>query len=413
MKIERPLYLNKLIGKMENGFIKVVTGIRRCGKSYLLGTLFKDYLLAQGVPEDNIITVALDDRANKNLRNPDECYAYVKSRVGQGQHYLFIDEVQMMDEFEDVLNGFLHIDNLDTYVTGSNSEFLSTDVVSRFRDRGDVVHLHPLSFAEFYAHQGGDWDDAWQDYITFGGLPHICALHDDRDKIAYLDSLFTETYLRDVVERYNIRNEPELAELVRICASAVGSLTNPEKLERTFSTLKRVSLSSKTISKYLGYLENAFMVSKALQYNVKGKRYISTPAKYYFEDLGLRNAVLGFRQQEETHLMENAIYNELRLRGYAVDVGVVELTEGGVKKKVEIDFIANEGSRRYYIQSAYALPDTDKQRQEIRPLLAIRDSFKKIVIVGGSRRPSQDDTGIVTMGLKQFMLDPDSLDALN
>lgn len=410
MRIERPLYLNKLISKMENGFIKVITGIRRCGKSYLLDTLFRSYLLSQGVPNKRIISIALDDRANKRLRDPDACYEYVKSHIGSGQHYLFIDEVQMMDEFDDALNGFLHIENLDTYVTGSNSEFLSTDVVSRFRDRGDVVHMHPLSFAEFYTHQGGDWDDAWQDYITFGGLPRICALDDDRDKIAYLESLFAETYLRDVVERYNIRNEPELEALVKICASAVGSLTNPEKLERTFATLRRVDLSRKTISKYLDYLENAFIISKSLQYNVKGKRYISTPAKYYFEDLGLRNAVLGFRQQEETHLMENAVYNELRARGYAVDVGVVELTEHGKRKKVEIDFIANEGSRRYYVQSAYALPDAFKRNQEERPLIAVRDSFKKIVVVGGSMRPSRDDSGIVTMGLKQFILDPESLE---
>ncbi len=410
MRIERPLYLDKLISKMGNGFIKIVTGIRRCGKSYLLGTLFRQHLIAQGVPEGNIISIALDDRANKELRDPDKCYEFVKSQVGQGQHYLFIDEVQMMDEFEDVLNGFLHIDNLDTYVTGSNSEFLSTDVLSRFRDRGDVVRMHPLSFAEFYSYRSGDWDDAWQDYITFGGLPRICALRDDRDKIAYLDNLFAETYMRDVVERYDIRNEPELEELVKICASAMGSLTNPEKLERTFASLKKVDLSRKTISKYLGYLENAFIVSKSLQYNVKGKRYISTPAKYYFEDLGLRNAVLGFRQQEATHLMENAIYNELRIRGYAVDVGIVDLTEGGKRKKVEIDFVANEGSRRYYVQSAYALPDATKRQQEERSLLAIRDSFKKIVVVGGSMRPSQDEAGIVTMGLKQFMLDPDSLE---
>ena len=408
--IERPRYLNKLIDRMGNGYIKIITGIRRCGKSYMLGTIFRDYLLSHGVEDDHIIDIALDDWANRELRNPEACYEYVKGKLGSGQYYLFIDEVQLMDQFEDVLNGFLHIDNLDVYVTGSNSQFLSSDVISRFRDRGDAIRMHPLSFAEYYAAAGGDWDDAWQDYITFGGMPRLLSFEDDGDKIDYLKNLFSETYLRDIVERYKIRNEPELEELVRISASAMGSLTNPDKLERSFKSTKGVDLSSKTIKKYLGYLQDAFILSNALQYNIKGKRYISTPSKYYFEDLGLRNSILGFRQQEETHLMENAIYNELVMRGYSVDVGVVEITEGGVRKKVEIDFIANRGSQRYYLQSAYALSSEEKILQETLPLVSVRDSFKKIVRVGGSSKPARDENVIVSMGIKQFMLDSNSLD---
>lgn len=410
MKIRRDMYLKKLIARQHNGLVKVITGVRRCGKSYLLFELFREYLRESGVPADRIIEIQLDDRKNKYLRDPDACDAYVRERVGEGQHYLLLDEVQFMSEFEDVLNGFLHIDNLDTYVTGSNSKFLSSDIVTEFRGRGDEIRVHPLSFAEFYGAYGGDWDDAWGDYITFGGMPHVASLTTDRDKADYLETLFRETYLRDIVERNGIRHEAELDELVNIVASAVGSLTNPDKLERAFRTLKGSSISAPTIKKYLDCLEDAFLLAEAKQYNVKGKRYISTPLKYYFEDVGLRNARLNFRQQEETHLMENVLYNELVIRGYHVDVGVVDLIENGKRKRIEIDFIANEGSKRYYIQSAFALTDAEKRTQEERPLLAVKDFFKKIIVVGGSMKAYRDERGIVTMGLKQFLLDSNSLE---
>ncbi|WP_165055723.1 MULTISPECIES: ATP-binding protein [unclassified Adlercreutzia] len=410
MRIERSIYLDKLIARKHNGLVKVVTGARRCGKSYLLFELFREHLLDEGVSPDRIIKIQLDDRKNKALRDPDACDAYVRERVGAGQHYALIDEVQMMDEFEDVLNGFLHIDNLDVYVTGSNSRFLSHDVITEFRGRGDEVRIHPLGFAEYYSAVGGDWDDAWNDYLTFGGMPHVAELKADRDKAAYLEALFRETYLRDIVERNKVQHEAELGELVDVVASAVGSLTNPDKLERAFRSLKGSSISAPTIKRYLGYLEDAFLLSEAKRYDVKGKKYISTPLKYYFEDVGLRNARLSFRQQEETHIMENVLYNELVVRGFKVDVGVVGISEGGKRKRLEIDFIANEGSRRYYIQSAFALPDAGKRAQEERPLLAVKDFFKKIIVVGGSARPSRDEHGIVTMGLKQFLLDPNSLE---
>ncbi len=410
MVLDRDSYLNALVRRKHNGLIKIVTGVRRCGKSFLLFNLFKDHLIAESVPENHIIEARLDDRKNKMLRDPDACDAYVRERVGTGQHYALLDEVQLMPEFEDVLNGFLHIENLDVYVTGSNSRFLSSDIVTEFRGRGDEVRVHPLTFSEYHHAKGGAWDDNWNDYMTFGGMPYVALLQDDRDKTAYLDRLFSETYLRDIVERNGVQHEGELADLVDVVASAVGSLTNPQKIERTFKSEKGVSISAATIKKYLGYLEDAFLVSHAKRYDVKGRKHINTPLKYYFEDIGLRNARLSFRQQEETRIMENVIYNELVARGFKVDVGVVDVRENGNRKRVEIDFIANEGSRRYYVQSAFALPDAAKRAQEERPLLAVNDSFKKIIVVGGNARLSRDERGVVTMGLKQFLLDESSLD---
>lgn len=415
MRIERPTYLNRLIERKHNGLVKVVTGARRCGKSYLLFNLFKEHLVASGVPEDRIVEVRLDDRANKELRDPDACYDYVRSRVsGKGQCYVLLDEVQLMPEFEDVLNGFLHFGNADAYVTGSNSKFLSTDIITEFRGRGDEIRVHPLSFAEYCSVFEGGWDDAWNEYYTFGGMPYVATLPDDGAKAEYLEKLFEETYLRDIVERNDVKNEDELADLVDVIASSIGSLTNPQKLERTFKSVKNVGLSAPTIKKYLKYLEDAFIISHAKRYDVKGRKHIGTPLKYYFEDVGVRNARLHFRQQEENHIMENVLYNELRIRGCQVDVGIVELfeTERGarVRKRVEIDFVANRGSKRYYVQSAFALPDADKRAQEERPLLKTGDSFKKIIVVKDNVKLDRDEYGIVTMGLKQFLLDPDSLD---
>jgi len=410
MVIERDAYLRKLIDRENNGLVKVVTGMRRCGKSVLLFDLFKQHLIQSGVSPDHIIGIKLDDRANKALRDPDACDGFVRSKIREGQYYVLLDEVQMMPEFEDVLNGFLHIGNLDVYVTGSNSKFLSTDIITEFRGRGDEVCAHPLSFAEYHAAMGNAWDDDWNEYATYGGLPHIAMLRTDEDKAAYLQRLFDETYLRDIVDRNNVKNDGELSDLVDAIASSIGSLTNPQKLENTFRSAKRARISAPTIKKYLGYLEEAFMISHAKRYDIKGRKHINTPLKYYFEDIGLRNARLNFRQQEETHIMENVLYNELVARGYQVDVGVVDIMEGGKRKRVEIDFVANQGSKRYYIQSAFALPDAEKRMREERPLASVNDSFKKIVVVGGNVKLSRDEQGITTMGIREFLLNPDSLD---
>lgn len=412
----RQHYLDQLIAKEGNGLVKIVTGPRRCGKSFLLFNLFVDHLKRRGIADERIIRIAMDDRANKALRNPDECYRHVRELVEDGdRYYLLIDEVQLMDEFEDVLNGFLHLGNVDVYVTGSNSRFLSTDVITEFRGRGDEIRMYPLSFAEFFSVVGGDWSDAWNQYSTYGGMPLVLAQPDDAAKSAYLKSLMSETYVRDIVERNDVANKAGLDELIDVVASAVGSLTNPTRLANTFASAGRVKVSQPTIAVYLKYLEDAFVISAAQRYDVKGKRYIGAQRKYYFEDVGLRNARLNFRQQEETHIMENVIYNELRCRGYNVDVGVLDVLErDGVKvdrKRIEIDFVVNQASRRYYIQSAFALPDAAKVAQEKRPLLHVDDSFKKIVIVKDNVMLSRDEWGVVTMGLKQFLLDPSSLDA--
>lgn len=417
MVIPRDRYLELLVSRKHNGLIKIITGMRRCGKSFLLFKLFKEHLIAGGVPESHIIRIELDDRRNKSLRDPDVCLEYVTSLLkDERKYYLLIDEVQFMAEFEDVLNSFLHIDNLDTYVTGSNSKFLSTDIITEFRGRGDEIHVRPLSFAEYCAvYPDMAWDDAWNIYHTYGGLPYAVLLDKAEDKAQYLKRLFREVYLKDIVERNKVQNNIQIGILLDIISSSIGSLTNPRKLENTFKSDGNMSISAATIKQYLDYFIDAFMVEKAERYDIKGKKYISTPQKYYFSDLGLRNARLNFRQQEETHIMENVIYNELRMRGYSVDVGVIEINERTsegtyARKQIEIDFVANKGSQRYYIQSAFALPSLGKVAQEERPLKNVPDSFKKIIVVKDNIMLRRDDNGITTMGLKQFLLDPHSLE---
>ena len=416
MVIPRDRYLELLVSRKHNGLIKIITGMRRCGKSFLLFKLFKEHLIAEGVPESHIIRIELDDRRNKSLRDPDVCLEYVTSLLkDERKYYLLIDEVQFMAEFEDVLNSFLHIDNLDTYVTGSNSKFLSTDIITEFRGRGDEIHVRPLSFAEYCAvYPDMAWDDAWNIYHTYGGLPYAVLLDKAEDKAQYLKRLFREVYLKDIVERNKVQNNIQIGILLDIISSSIGSLTNPRKLENTFKSDGNMSISAATIKQYLDYFIDAFMVEKAERYDIKGKKYISTPQKYYFSDLGLRNARLNFRQ-EETHIMENVIYNELRMRGYSVDVGVIEINERTsegtyARKQIEIDFVANKGSQRYYIQSAFALPSLEKVAQEERPLKNVPDSFKKIIVVKDNIMLRRDDNGITTMGLKQFLLDPHSLE---
>lgn len=417
MVIPRDRYLEQLVSRKHNGLIKIITGMRRCGKSFLLFKLFKEHLISEGVPESHIIRIELDDRRNKSLRDPDVCLEYVTSLLkDESKYYLLIDEVQFMAEFEDVLNSFLHIDNLDTYVTGSNSKFLSTDIITEFRGRGDEIHVRPLSFAEYCAvYPDIAWDDAWNIYHTYGGLPYAVLLDKAEDKAQYLKRLFREVYLKDIVERNKVQNNIQMGILLDIISSSIGSLTNPRKLENTFKSDGNISISAATIKQYLDYFIDAFMVEKAERYDIKGKKYISTPQKYYFSDLGLRNARLNFRQQEETHIMENVIYNELRMRDYSVDVGVVEINERTsdgtyARKQIEIDFVANKGSQRYYIQSAFALPSFEKVAQEERPLKNVPDSFKKIIVVKDNIMLRRDDNGITTMGLKQFLLDPNSLE---
>ena len=416
MEIQRPLYLQQLIDNMGNGMIKVVTGMRRCGKSFLLFTLFYRYLLEQGVLRNHIIELALDDIGSEGLREPHALYQYIKSHIGEeGTYYVLIDEIQLADRFAEVLNSLLHLPNVDVYVTGSNSHFLSTDVLTEFRGRGQEIRLYPLSFAEFYSARTDDVAAAWQDYLVYGGLPMLFQLKTDKARRDYLLNLFRETYLKDIQDRYTIRQPQEMDELVRILASSVGSLTNPSKLQRTFKSIRNSTISDKTITQYMSYLRDAFLVDSALRYDIKGKKYINTPLKFYFTDVGLRNALLNFRQIEETHLMENIIFNELKSRGYGVDVGIVEtrpVDASGKRQRVtlEIDFIAHEGSRKYYIQSAFALSDEDKKAQEERPLLAVDDSFKKIVIVAQPIKVRRDERGIMTMGIYDFLLQQDSLE---
>ena len=416
MKIKRQSYLNRLINKKGNGLIKVVTGIRRCGKSYLLFNLFHEHLLDEGVDESHIIEIALDDRTNIELRNPDSMLAYVKSRiVDKEPYYIILDEVQLLDEFEDVLNSFLHIPNADVYVTGSNSKFLSSDVITEFRGRGDEIRVYPLSFREFMSVYDGTVDEGWDDYFNYGGLPLVLSCPTPEEKSEYLISQFKKVYLSDLLDRHQIRNAEEFDELLDVLASAVGSLTNPLKLANTFKSVKGKTISDKTLKKYLDYLIDAFLVSKAKRYDVKGKKYINSPAKYYFEDVGLRNARLEFRQTEENHIMENIIYNELRVRGFRVDVGLVEHYgkdgEGrSTKKQLEVDFVATKGSKKYYVQSAFSLSNPEKMQQEQRSLKSINDSFKKIIVVRDNIKVRRDDYGIVTVGICHFLLDENSLD---
>lgn len=415
-EIKRDRYLRQLIESRRNGFIKVITGIRRCGKSYLLNVLFYHYLLDSGVNDDHIIRVDLEDRLNKELRNPDAMLRFVYDRIKDSRlYYIIIDEVQLMDEFVDVLNSLRHIDNADVYVTGSNSHFLSSDIPTEFRGRGETIHVNPLSFAEFYSAVGGDKLDAWREYYTYGGLPLILSFDTEQKKINYLKSLFETVYLADIIERHNVRNENEMRELALIMASSIGTPCNPTKLSNTFKSVKKVTLSNKTIANYLGYLTDAFLLNKAIRYDIKGKRYINTLSKYYFSDIGLRNAVLDMRQQEETHIMENIIYNELTTRGYSVDVGMVEIRKPDkdgkwVRTQLEVDFIASLGSKKYYVQSALSIPDRKKEMQESRPLMNTGDSFKKIIIVKDHIMPRRNEDGILTIGLFDFLLKEDSLE---
>ena len=415
MEIKRDIYLDRLIRREKNGLIKIVTGVRRCGKSYLLFNLFHNYLLDKGVKEDHIIEIALDDRSNKELRDPDNMLDYVKERIlDRDTYYIILDEVQLLAEFEDVLNSFMHIRNADVYVTGSNSKFLSSDLVTEFRGRGDEIRIYPLSFREYCSVYQGSADEAWDDYFTYGGLPLILSRETAEEKAEYLMSLFQKVYLSDIIDRHKVRHQEELDELVDILASAVGSLTNPLKLANTFKSVKKKTISDKTLKKYMDYLMDAFLVSKAVRYDIKGRKYIGSPAKFYFEDVGLRNARLNFRQMEENHIMENIIYNELRIRGYHVDVGLVEQfgknsENKTTKKQLEVDFVVTRGSEKYYIQSAFAMNSESKQEQEERPLNAIGDSFKKIIVVRDNIKVRRNDMGIVTIGIRNFLLDENSL----
>ena len=416
MVIKRDRYLKQLIESRHNGLIKVVTGIRRCGKSYLLNVLFYHYLLDNGIADDHIIRVDLENRLNKELRNPDVMLRYVHDRIKDNElYYIIVDEVQLMDEFVDVLNSFLHIENADTYVTGSNSHFLSSDIPTEFRGRGETIHVNPLSFSEFYSAKGGDKQEAWREYYTYGGLPLIQSFDTEHKKINYLKSLFETVYLADIIERHKIKNENEMRELILIMASSIGSPTNPTKLSNTFKSVKNASVNSQTISNYLTYLTESFLLNKAIRYDIKGKKYINTLTKYYFSDIGLRNAILNMRQQEETHIMENIIFNELITRGYSVDVGMIEIRkpdkEGKwLRSQLEVDFIASLGSKKYYVQSALSIPDREKEIQESRPLTNINDSFKKIIVVKDHIMPRRNEEGILTIGLLDFLLKEDSLD---
>ena len=416
MDIKRDKYLNDLINRMHNGMIKVVTGIRRCGKSYLLFNIFKNYLLEHGVAASHIITIELDQRKNKKYRDPDTILDYIESLIEDDeQYYIMLDEVQMLQEFEEVLNSLLHIRNADIYVTGSNSKFLSKDVITEFRGRGDEIHIYPLTFKEFMEAYDGDMYRGWAEYVVYGGLPLTVTMKTEEQKIRYLTNLFKETYLKDIIERHHIEKTQELEDLVNILASVIGSLTNPPKIEATFKSAIQSTISLNTIRQYIEYLEDAFIINKANRYNVKGRKYIGTPLKYYFEDVGLRNARLGFRQVEETHLMENIIYNELRSRGYSVDVGVVEkrgTDESGkeYKNQLEIDFVANLGSKRYYIQSAFSMPTEEKRIQEKASLVNVNDSFKKIIVVKDVVNVTRDEDGITTMSIYDFLLKENSLE---
>ena len=401
---------------MHNGMVKVITGIRRAGKSYLLFEIFSEYLRAEGTDEDHIISIEFDKRENAPLRDPDKILEHIKSRIkDKKDYYILLDEVQMLPEFEEVLNSLLHIKNADIYVTGSNSRFLSRDVITEFRGRGDEVHIYPLSFAEYMSVYEGDRYAAFADYITYGGLPLTVTMKSEEQKSTYLTGLFEETYIKDIKERNRIEKLQELNDLINILASGIGTLTNPSKLEATFKSVAHSNISLNTIRAYIEYLEDAFIISEANRYDVKGRKYIGTPLKYYFEDLGLRNARLNFRQVEETHLMENIVYNELRLRGYSVDAGVVmkrDRTVEGIqhRKQLEIDFVANLGSRRYYIQSAYRLPDEEKIRQEKNSLLNVKDSFKKIIVVSDAVNVRRDADGITIMSIYDFLLNENSLE---
>ena len=416
LEIKRDYYLQKLIAKKHNGLIKVITGMRRCGKSYLLFTLFKKHLLESGVAEDHIVEIPFDSFENKKYRDPEVLYPYVKEKLVDDQkYYILLDEVQLLGEFESVLNGFMRIPNVDVYVTGSNAKFLSKDIITEFRGRGDELHMNPLSFAEFMSVYDGNKYDGWKEYVLYGGLPPVVLLPTPEQKIELLKRLFDETYVNDIVGRHKIRNKDEFEELINILSSGIGSLTNPKKLADTFKTKKRTKLSVNTIKSYLDYLCDAFVVTRATRYDIKGKKYIDTPQKYYFSDVGLRNARINFRQIEENHTMENILFNELIARDFNVDVGLVVTREydssgNRQQKQLEVDFVCNKGTKRYYVQSAFAIPDEAKMQQESNSLLRIDDTFKKIIVVKDTPAPWYTDDGILVISVYDFLLNADSLD---
>ena len=416
MEIRRDIYLNKLISKKHNGLIKVVTGMRRCGKSYLLFNLFKEYLVNEGVNENHIIEIAFDSFENRKYRDPEVLFPYLMEKIADNEmYYVLLDEVQMLDDFESVLNSLGRKKNVDVYVTGSNAKFLSKDIITEFRGRGDEVHMYPLTYSEFMSVYDGDKQEGWRDYVLFGGIPLVLGFETADQKPDFLKSLFEETYISDITGRNNIRNKAGLEELLNILSSAIGSLTNPSKLSATFKSVKNKTISKDTIIKYIDYLKDSFLIDSAIRYDIKGKKYINTPSKYYFTDLGLRNARLNFRQVEETHAMENVIFNELKVRGYNVDVGVVvmnEVDKNGkkIRKQLEVDFVCNKGSKRFYIQSAYALPDKEKMEQEQRSLVNTGDGFKKIIITKDAVAPLYNDEGILVMSVYDFLLNPDSME---
>lgn len=414
--IERRKYLDELVALRNNGMIKIITGMRRCGKSYLLFEIFTSYLESNGIAPDHIIKVDLEDYKNRAMRNPDNLYAYVESRITDGDmYYILLDEVQMLDQFEDVLNGFLRIRNADVYVTGSNAKFLSKDIITEFRGRGFEVKMYPLSFSEYMSAYPGTVQAGLNEYMLYGGLPQILSYQTEEQKVRFLKALFDETYLKDIKERYEIRKDDDLEELINIMASGIGALTNPNKLANTFQSEKKSPLSSDTVKNYIDYLCDSFLIEKSTRYDIKGKRYINSPYKYYFMDLGLRNARINFRQSEKSHLMENMVYNELRIRGFNVDVGVVPVVRRGEDGKqhrssLEVDFVCNLGSRRYYIQSAYRMESDEKIRQERASLLRVDDSFKKIIVIGEESPVTRDEAGITTISIYDFLLKENALE---
>ena len=416
MEIKRDIYLNKLISKKHNGLVKVVTGVRRCGKSYLLFNLFRDHLAEEHVADDHIIEVAFDSYENKKFRDPVVFFPYLKERISdKDMYYVLLDEVQMLDDFESVLNSLVRMKNVDVYVTGSNARFLSKDIITEFRGRGDEVHMYPLTFAEYMSAYDGDIQSGWRDYVLYGGLPLIFSFETPDQKSDFLKRLIDETYLSDIIGRNDIRNKAELEELLNILSSSMGSLTNATKLSNTFKSVKNKTISKTTIKRYIDYLCDSFLIDKAIRYDIKGKKYIDTPSKYYFTDLGLRNARLNFRQIEETHAMENIIFNELKVRGFNVDVGVVVVNETDkngkkIRKQLEIDFVCNMGSKRYYIQSAFAVSDIGKMQQEQRSLINTGDGFKKIIITKDALAPLYNEEGVLVMNVFDFLLNQDSMD---
>lgn len=414
--IERKKYLDELVSLRDNGMIKVITGMRRCGKSYLLFEIFTSYLEKNGIAPDRMIKVDLEDYKNREMRNPDNLYAYVESRITNGgMYYILLDEIQMLDNFEDVLNGFLRMRNLDIYVTGSNAKFLSKDIITEFRGRGFEVKMYPLSFSEYMSAYPGTVQAGFNEYMLYGGLPQILSYDSDEQKVRFLKTLFDETYIKDIKDRYDIRKDDDLEELIDIMASGIGALTNPNKLANTFRSEKKSVISYDTVKDYIDYLCDSFLIEKSTRYDIKGKRYINSPYKYYFMDLGLRNARINFRQSEKSHLMENMIYNELRIRGFNVDVGVVPVVTKDVEEKqrrsnLEIDFICNLGSKRYYIQSAYRMESDEKMKQERASLIKVDDSFKKIIIIGEESPVIRDEAGITTISIYDFLLKDNSLE---